>query len=184
MHSKDDSQDDANAMCILPIFFPIHLQLRASRHKSHGLPHTQISQNLLCTTKNCIELVRPVEHLNDSTHSSLRQTSAAENTNRLIRNLVSSSGTEYLQQTDWTAQMLALLIVRHVAHLVCDGFGPCLDCFGVLNHFGELLADDGLVDQGLAEDHALVGPLEALFNDCAGPAGDHAAHHVAFVVEV
>lgn len=30
-----------------------------------------------------------------------------------------------------------------------------------------LLADDGLVDQALAEDETLVGPLEGLFDDGA-----------------
>lgn len=171
-------------ICLLYHLSKLNLKLRASRHEFHRLPHTQITQDLLRSTKNSIKLVRPVEHLDHASHSSLRQTTTAKDSNRLISNFVSGTRAEDLQKTDGSGEMLGLLIVWHFAHLVCDTLDPCLGCFDVLDHLGELLADHGLRDQGFAEDDALVGPFEAFFYDCSGPSGDHGAHHVTLVVEV
>jgi len=41
-----------------------------------------------------------------------------------------------------------------------------------------------LLDEFLAEDDALVAPLEALFDDGAGLSDHGAGHHEALVVEV
>lgn len=41
-----------------------------------------------------------------------------------------------------------------------------------------------MLDEFLAEDHALVAPFEALFDDCAGLADYGAGHHEALVVEI
>ena len=87
-----------------------------------------------------------------------------------------------LQQGDGTGEELALLRVGHVVHLVGDLLEPGLGGFGQGDHFGEFGADDGLRDEGLAEDDALVGPFEAFFGHEADPADYAAAHHPAFLL--
>ena len=54
--------------------------------------------------------------------------------------------------------------------------------FGQGDHFGEFGADDGLRDEGFAEDDALVRPFEAFFGHEADPADYAAAHHPAFLL--
>lgn len=51
-------------------------------------------------------------------------------------------------------------------------------------HLGQLVTNDRLVDQALAKDLALVGPLEAFFNSKAGTHRTTRQHDPAFVVEV
>lgn len=86
----------------------------------HGLPHTQVSQNLFCTTKDGIEFVCPVEHLDDLAHASLGDATAPEDVGGVVSNLMGRLGSERLEQADRTTQVSGLFGVGHVAHLVCD----------------------------------------------------------------
>ena len=65
-----------------------------------------------------------------------------------------------------------------------DGLEPRLVSLAKGNHLGELLANDGLVDQTLAKDKTLVSPLERLLDNEAHVADGGAGHHPALVVEV
>lgn len=134
-------------------------------HKLHGLPDTQIPQHLLGTAQDGIKLVRPVEVLNDAPHARLRQPAAAPDLHGLVGDLVRGARARHLEQRDGPAQVLGLLTVGHVAHLEGDGLEPRLVRLAEGNHLGELLADDGLVNQPLAEDEALMRPLEGFFDD-------------------
>lgn len=74
--------------------------------------------------------------------------------------------------------------VRHVVHLVGYAFEPGLVGFDEGDDAGEFLAHHGLGYERFGEDDALVAPLEALFEDGAGPAGHHAGHHPAFLEQM
>ena len=134
-------------------------------HALHGLPDTEIAENLLGTAENGVELVAAVEVLDDAAHAGLGEAAAAPDLDGLVGDLVGGARAAHLEQGDGAAQVLGLLRVRHVAHLVGDGLEPGLVRLAQGDHLGELLADDGLVDQALLEDDALVGPLEALLDD-------------------
>jgi len=90
-----------------------------------------------------------------------------------------------------------------VRHLVGDGFEPGLVCFDEGDHFCEpvggvsnfsvgccgtgvilLLSDSRLLNELLAENDALVAPLQTLFDDGSRLADDCTRHHEALVVEV
>lgn len=66
----------------------------------------------------------------------------------------------HLEEADGPSEVAGLLGVGHVAHLVGDGLEVGLVELDEGDHLCELLADDGLVDEALGEDEALVGPLE------------------------
>lgn len=146
-----------------------------------------------------------MEHFNDLTHAALRDTAATEDVGRVVGNLLGSSGGMRLEQTDRSAQVGGLLGVGHVAHLVGDGFQPGLVGLGERDHAGEsiitksvewlhscaigeggfsLLADDGLLNQLLVKDNALVAPLETLLDDSHGHAHNGGDHHESLVVKV
>jgi hypothetical protein len=151
------------------------------RHNLHRLPHAQIRQNLLGAAQNCVELVTAVEHLDNTTHTTPGDTTTSEDIRGVIGNIMSAARRVRFQQGDGAGEELALLGVGHVVHLVGDLLEPGLGGLGQGDHFGEFGADDGLRDQGFAEDDALVGPLEALFCYEANPADYAAAHHPAFL---
>jgi hypothetical protein len=149
------------------------------RHNLHRLPHAQIRQNLLRTAQNRIEFVAAVEHLDNTTHTAPGDTTASEDIRGVIGNIVGAASGVRFQESDGTGEELALLGVGHVVHLVGDLLEPGLGGFGQGDHFGEFGADDGLGDQGFAEDDALVGPFEAFLRHEADPADYAAAHHPA-----
>lgn len=87
-----------------------------------------------------------------------------------------------LAKRDRATELLGLLRIRHLGHLVCDRFDPGLAGFDFGDHGCNLASDDWLLNERLAKDDALVAPFEAFLENGAGPAGDHSAHHEAFVV--
>ena len=106
----------------------------------HRLPDTQISQDLLRTTQDGIELVRPVEHFDDLAHARLGDTTASEDVGGVVSNLLCGVGGVRLEQTDRTTQVGGLFGVGHVAHLVGDRFEPGLVGFTEGDHPGESVA--------------------------------------------
>lgn len=138
------------------------------------MPYTQVTEHLLGATEDGVELVRAVEHFNDAAHAGLGEAAAAKDLDRLVGDLVGGARGGHFEQADGAAEVARLLLVRHVAHLVRDGLEPRLVRLDEGDHLGQLLADDGLVDQALAKDDALVGPLETLLDD-----GSHVANGAA-----
>lgn len=121
---------------------------------------------------------------NKSAHARLRNTSATKDIHSIIRNIMCTSGSITLQETNWATEELALLAIVHVAHLVRDDFELSLASLGQRDHFGELLSDDGLLIQLLAEDDALVAPFYAFFGYGSHPADHRAGHGPSLVVEI
>lgn len=104
---------------------------------AHCLSYAEVSKDILSSTKDRVEAVRPVEHLNVFAHASLRQAAATPNLDCIIGDILGGTGAAELEQTDGTSQMLGLLLVGHVAHLVSNGFKPRLVGFDEGNHLGE-----------------------------------------------
>lgn len=120
-----------------PSYHTINCLQHALREILKRLPHTQVSQNLLRTAQDRIELVRAVELLDHASHARLCQTATSKDIDCLVGNLVCGPCGEGLQQANGSAEMLGLLCVGHVGHLVGDGFEPGLVGFDVGDHFGE-----------------------------------------------
>mmetsp|Transcript_17115 Transcript_17115/g.42225 ORF Transcript_17115/g.42225 Transcript_17115/m.42225 type:complete len:303 (+) Transcript_17115:394-1302(+) len=60
--------------------------------------------------------------------------------------------------------MLRLFRVSHVLHLMCNRLQPCLHPLHETGHLRQLVADHGLLDQGLPEHFALEAPLVTLLH--------------------
>lgn len=103
----------------------------------HRLPHAQITENLLSTTKDSIELVRSVETLNVLAHAGLGQATATPDLDGLVGDFVGGAGDAHLEETDGAGEVDGLLLVGHVAHLVGDCFEPGLVGLDEGNHLGE-----------------------------------------------
>lgn len=119
------------------------------------------------THQDGVKLVRAVEVLDDAAHARLREPAPAPDLHGLVGDLVRGARAAHLEQGDGPREVPGLLGVGHLALLVGDGLEPGLVGLDEGDHLGELLADDGLVDEALAEDEALVRPLEALLDDDA-----------------
>ncbi|KAI6748767.1 hypothetical protein HG531_007714 [Fusarium graminearum] len=133
----------------------------------HGLSHTKISQDLLGSTENGIELVCSVEHLDELTHAGLGNSATTPDLHGLIGDLMGSAGCAHLEQTNGAGKVLRLLAVRHVAHLVCDGFEPGLVGFDESDHLGKSggslvvkVAEDNLDTLVLLAKHVLGRDLD------------------------
>lgn len=84
----------------------------------HRLPHTKISEDLLCATQDSIELVSAVEHFNDLAHTGLGNATTSEDVGGMVGNFMRRLGSERFEQTNGTTQVGSLLGICHVAHLV------------------------------------------------------------------
>lgn len=58
------------------------------------------------------------------THASLCQSTASPDLDGFVGDFVCGAGGAHLEETDRSGKMLGLLLVRHVAHLVCDCLEP------------------------------------------------------------
>lgn len=103
----------------------------------NSLSNTQIGQNLLCTSKDGIEFVAPVEVFNNLTHTGLSQTTTTEDVGCRTGDFAGTLGRVGFKKGDGAGEMFGLLCVAHLAHLVGEGFEPGLVCFDLGDHFGE-----------------------------------------------
>lgn len=132
----------------------------------------------------CIETERSLEHFDIFAHTSLGEAPATPYLDGFVGDIVGGASGAYLQQANGAGQVLCLLLVRHMTHLVSNGFQPGLIRFDESDHLGQpesrqsactasqsmlknnsLPADDGLVNEALAEDKTLVGPFQTLLGD-------------------
>lgn len=136
------------------------------------------------TYQDGVKLVGAVEVLNDAAHAGLRQATATPDLDGLVGDLVCHAGRAHLQQRNGPTHVLRLHLIGHAAHLVGDGLQPRLVAFYEGDHLckpaegasqevylmerrrrrrrkrgNALEANDGLVNEALAKDKALVGPL-------------------------
>mmetsp|Transcript_19776 Transcript_19776/g.52870 ORF Transcript_19776/g.52870 Transcript_19776/m.52870 type:complete len:298 (-) Transcript_19776:860-1753(-) len=155
---------------------------RLLRVRLDGLPDGEVGHDLLAAAVDGRDLVASVEGLHDTAHAALRHAAAAQDLHGIVRHKVGHPRDGVLQERDAPADLGGLRAqqVHLVRHLV-QHRGAHLDAG---EHLRELLADDGLLCQRLAEYFSLHGPLEGLFG--AHPSTQYATdtNHPAFMVEV
>lgn len=115
------------------------------------------------TYQDSIKLDGAAKVLNNPPHTRLREPAPSPDLHRLACDLVRGPRAAHLEQPYRPAKVARLLRVGHVAHLVGQRLKPGLVGLAQCDHARKLLPDHGLVDEPLAEDDALVGPLEAFF---------------------
>ena len=108
------------------------LLLLPKLHRTYSCGESK-SENCLKSTK-ALNL-RPVEHLNRSSHSSLSESSSTKDLNCLIRTLMGRTGSKHLQEANGASKVYSLLFVWHQSHLICNVLKPCLIGFAVRDHF-------------------------------------------------
>mmetsp|Transcript_90553 Transcript_90553/g.234809 ORF Transcript_90553/g.234809 Transcript_90553/m.234809 type:complete len:270 (-) Transcript_90553:764-1573(-) len=137
-------------------------QLCPHRFAYHLLSDGQICHDFLAASQDGRVLVCLLEALHTRAHACPGDASATEHLHRLVSDQSTSPSGLILQQGDGPTELLGLLFVRHLVHLVSYNLEQGMCTFNCASHSGQLLAQHRLLDQWLAESHALRGPLEAV----------------------
>mmetsp|Transcript_19775 Transcript_19775/g.52863 ORF Transcript_19775/g.52863 Transcript_19775/m.52863 type:complete len:584 (-) Transcript_19775:2-1753(-) len=155
---------------------------RLLRVRLDGLPDGEVGHDLLAAAVDGRDLVASVEGLHDTAHAALRHAAAAQDLHGIVRHKVGHPRDGVLQERDAPADLGGLRAqqVHLVRHLV-QHRGAHLDAGEVLR---QLLADNGLLRQCLAEHLPLHGPFEDLLGADAGARHAPDADHPALVVKV
>lgn len=149
-----------------------------------SLPDTEVGENLLRSSKDRVKLGGPRKELDEGAHARLGKTATAKEIDRLVGHVVGHACGPALKEGNLTGEMRGLLVVGHLVHLVRDVLEPGLGGFALGDESRELLPDDGLGDEGLAEGLALVCPHHQLGANGACGADRRAAHDPSLVVKV
>merc|ERR1719265_1699903 len=131
------------------------------------LPHSQIRHDLLTATGDAGELVRALQDLHVLAHTARGECAAAEDLASLVRNEGQSAGGLVLQNRNRPSQLHHLYPWVHRCHLVRDGLHVALKRLNPADHSAELVPDDSLGHQLLAEDLPLHAPQQAIPEDQA-----------------
>jgi hypothetical protein len=135
------------------------------------LPHAQISQNVFRSSEDRIEFLRTItnisaharsssfytehqetktrthlrlmEMLNMPPHPRLRQSPPSKDHHGITSDLPRRDRTLHLQKADLPGEVFRSLVVGHVAHLVGDGFEPCLEGFDFGYHVRQSVQEGG-----------------------------------------
>eukprot|EP00754_Rhynchopus_humris_P038447 Rhum_TRINITY_DN21064_c0_g1::Rhum_TRINITY_DN21064_c0_g1_i1::g.173056::m.173056 len=142
------------------------LQLRVLREGTERLTDAEVGADLLAAAVHGAVLGGAHEVLRAGAHARARDGTAPEDLHRLVGDVLHHTGRLVLQQRRGAAQLLAVL-EGHRVHLVGDGLKPRPHGLQLRHHARKLEADHRLLDQRLAEDGALAGPLEAVLDDGA-----------------
>ena len=78
-----------------------------------------------------------MKHLDCLAHAGLGKGSPAEDLDGFIRNLMSTSRSKHLQQSNGARKVDGLLLIWHESHLVSDVFQPGLVGLAVCDHLCE-----------------------------------------------
>ena len=89
------------------------------------------------TRKIHLFALRSMEHLYSPSHSSLCQSSSAENLDCFVCTFMSRTRCKHLEKTNWASKMCRLLFIWHQSHLVSYVFEPCLVGLAVSDHFSK-----------------------------------------------
>ncbi len=103
-----------------------------------------------------------VDMTNLVTHASASDAAAAKDLHGVVGHLQCDARGLVFKQSDRAGQHLCLLLVAELRHLVGNVLEPVRNRLAIGNHGANLGANDGLLDERLAKDDTLVGPLEAL----------------------
>mmetsp|Transcript_29302 Transcript_29302/g.95497 ORF Transcript_29302/g.95497 Transcript_29302/m.95497 type:complete len:469 (+) Transcript_29302:1331-2737(+) len=160
------------------------LQPRRRGHVLDRLLHAEIRHNFFGAAQNRRKLGRFLEPFDDLSHPRFGDGAASEDLARLVHDKLANTRALKLEERDWARELKRLLLVVHLVHLVRDVLEPVLERLDLRRHVRELVADDGLRDERLAKDDALVRPLIALLQHEPRPADGTDDNHPALVIEV
>lgn len=129
----------------------------------HALPYAEVKHDLLATTGNGISPDIPVQPLDLGALPAARVTQAAKDLTRLPRAELKGHGGLGLERRNGAAELEHGLRLAHGLALVDDVLEPRVRRLDLARHVGELEADDGVVDELLAEGAALGAVLYGFF---------------------
>lgn len=148
------------------------------------LPHAQIQHNLLTPTRNSISPNISIQPLNLPPLSTTTIAQSPKYLARLARTVLERRSRLRLQTCDCTAELQHGFSFFHVLTLIDDVLEPVVAGFDLAGHVREFEADDGVVDEALAEGFALVGIFDGFFITDTGEADALDYDADALVVEV
>jgi len=90
--------------------------------------------------------------LDEPAHTRPRDPAPSKDLDGIARGLLGVLGEVHLEEGDLAGELGGDVFIGHVVHLVGDAFEPVLAGFDAGDHGGEFVADDGLGDEGFAED--------------------------------
>lgn len=128
----------------------------------HALPDAKIKHNLLTTTRDSIGPDIPVQPLDLATLPAAGVAQAAKDLTGLAGAELKGDGGLGLETGDGAAEAQHGLGLVHLLALVDDVLEPVVRGLDLAGHVRELQADDGVLDELLAESAALVGVLDGL----------------------
>lgn len=134
------------------------------------LPDAQIQHDFLTTTRDGISPDISVQPLDGATLATSRVTKPTEDLTCLTSAELECDSRLRLEASNSTTELQHGLDVVHGVALEDHILEPGVRGFDLAVHVGELEADDGMVDELLAEGAALVGVLHGLFVADAGEA--------------
>lgn len=148
------------------------------------LSNRKIRHNLLTATRNGITSNLSVQPLDLRALSTSGVSKTTENLDSLSGAELESLGRVQLEGGDGATKTEHGLGLVHVFGLVGDVFEPVVGTLDLAGHVCELEADDGVLEEGLAEGLALVGVAVGFFVADAGEAVALDDDAEALVVEV
>ena len=161
------------------------LQLHAKQLVNlHTLSHAEIQHDLLATTRDSIGTHITVQPLDLASLATAAITQAAKDLTGLAGTEFISDGGLGFEAGDGTAETKHGLILVHVLALVHDVLEPVVRGLDLTSHVRELHADNGVLDEFLAEGAALASVLDGFLVADAGKADGLDDDADTLVVEV
>lgn len=138
-------------------------QLHAKRFMHpERLPNTQIQHNLLASTRDSISPDIPIQPLDLCSLATTAIAQAAKDLTRFPSAELKRSSALGLQAGNSATELQHGLHLAHSLALEDEVLEPVVRGLDLAGHVGELEADDGVVDEALAEGLALVRVLDGL----------------------
>lgn len=142
-------------------------KLRLQLHTKHlvhtqTLAHAQIQHDLLASTGNSVGTDVTIQALNLTTLAATAVAEATEDLTGLTGAELKGLSRLGLETGNGTAELEHSLGLLHALALKDDVLQPVVGGLDLPGHVGQLHADDGVVDQLLAECATLVGVLHGL----------------------
>ena len=151
---------------------------------SQRLSYTQIQHDLLTSTRDSIRPNIPIQPLDLSTLATTTIAKTTKDLTRLSSTELESCGTLRLQASNSATEFQHGFRLAHELALVHQVLEPVVAGLDLARHMRQLEADDGVVDEFLAEGLALVRVLDAFLVADAGESDGLDDDADALVVEV
>jgi hypothetical protein len=127
------------------------------------LPDTQVEHDFFRSTRNSVSPDISVQPLDLCALSTTAVTQTAENLTCFPSTELESCGALRLQTGNSATELQHGLHLIHLLALVDEVLHPVVACLDLACHMRKLEANDGVIDEALAESPALVRVLDALF---------------------